>query len=416
MKFFIGGTGACDVHNEKSILINNIILSGHEVSEYADDADYIILTDSCIGTYNAFATNMEYLKDILMFKNKKTKVILSGCLSKGVNFELTEEQKYILSKVTIIKPDKLLKYVARILNLEVTDESLDIFLPFTQDYRMIRTSIVDGCLNKCSFCKSSYMNFGLKSVPFEVIEKFVNEVNQIDVPLYHQQIISSNLSLYGVDLYKKQRAHEAINLLSKVETTKFINLGAIINWYPKLVHEIINNHKIKTITTSLESGSSRIYNLMNRPIELNKLIEIIKNIRKERPDIIINSEFICGFPTETIDDMKRTLSLVEELGINPQFIWPYTNSPQIPSSKLPQHSIEYCEYLKKYAENKMKKIKDSFNERILNGEKIVAEVRKDDKLYITLLKDSTVKFYGFDQFEKKYKDGDIIPANTKILK
>lgn len=320
MKFFIGGTGACDVHNEKSILINNIIQSGHEVSEYIDVADYIILTDLCIGTYNSFLVNMEYLKKILMYKGKTTKVILSGCLSKGVNFELSEEQKYILSMVTIIKPDELLKYVAKILNLEITDESLDIFLPFSQNYRTIRTSIVDGCLNNCSFCKTCYMNFNLKSVPFEMIEKFVNTINQIDVPLYYQQIISSNLSLYGVDLYKKQRAHEAINLLSKVDTTKFMNLGAIINWYPELVDEIINNPKIKTITTSLESGSPRIYNLMNRPIELNKLIEIIKIIRKERPDITINSEFICGFPTETIDDMKTTLSLVEELGINPQFI------------------------------------------------------------------------------------------------
>lgn len=416
MKFFIGGTGACDVHNEKSILINNIIQSGHEVSEYIDDADYIILTDLCIGTYNSFLVNMEYLKKILMYKDKTTKVILSGCLSKGVNFELSEEQKYILSMVTIIKPDELLNYVAKILNLEITDESLDIFLPFSQNYRTIRTSIVDGCLNNCSFCKTCYMNFNLKSVPFEMIEKFVNTINQIDVPLYYQQIISSNLSLYGVDLYKKQRAHEAINLLSKVDTTKFMNLGAIINWYPKLVDEIINNPKIKTITTSLESGSPRIYNLMNRPIELNKLIEIIKIIRKERPDIIINSEFICGFPTETIDDMKTTLSLVEELGINPQFIWPYTNSPQIASNKFPQHSPEYCEYLKKYAENKMQKIKDNFAKRILNDEKIVAEVLDDDKLYVTILKDSSVKLYGINQFEKTYRDGDIIPANTKILK
>lgn len=276
MKFFIGGTGACDVHNEKSILKINIEQNGHEVSDYIDDVDYIILTDLCIGTYNSFTTNIKYLKQILMFKDKKTKVILSGCLSKGVNFELTDEQKQILSKVTIVKPDEILKYVANILNLEITDESLDIFLPFSQEYRKLRTSIVDGCLNNCSFCKSSYMNFGLKSVPFEVIEKFVNETNQIDVPLYYQQIISSNLSLYGVDLYNKQRAHEAINLLSKVETTKFMNIGAVINWYPELINEIINNPKIKIITTSLESGSPRIYNLMNRPIELNKLIEIIK--------------------------------------------------------------------------------------------------------------------------------------------
>lgn len=58
---------------------------------------------------------------------------------------------------------------------------------------------------------------------------------------------------------------------------------------------------------------------MNRPISLEKLVETIKTIKQERPDIIIETEIICGFPTETIDDFRKSRSLIEELDVMPIF-------------------------------------------------------------------------------------------------
>ena len=171
----------------------------------------------------------------------------------------------------------------RELKYELNDSILEDFkLPYSIKNNSVATSIVSGCLNNCSFCKKNFINFNLKSIPFYRIENMASEIDRIyceGYPVYDIAIQSSNLSLYGVDLYGKQRSHEAIKSLTKPESIKFAQLGAIINWYPELLNEIINNPKIKTVFTSLESGSERVYNLMNRPISLNKLIDTIKIIK-----------------------------------------------------------------------------------------------------------------------------------------
>ena len=413
MKVYLGGINSCDVHCENTFLKAHIEGKGHEIVDFFEEADLIIISDTCIGTYHNFLVNMNFLKYVLEEKQTHAQVILSGCLSKGVKFELTEEQKNLLNSVTIVKPESIINYVSNMIGYDVNDEFIkNNSLPFNIDYHQIYTSVVDGCLNHCSFCKSNYMNFDLKSKPFELVENLVKDLNELNSPIYHIGLASSNLTLYGVDLYNEQRAHKVINLMSKVKSLKFMSVGAMINWYPELVEEIVSNPKIKTVFTSLESGSSRVYNLMNRPISLDDLIRVIKFIKKERPDIIINSEFICGFPTETINDLKRTLNLVEELDINPHFIWPYINSLQVPSSNLPQHSKEYLNHLKDYAIQKLMKVKNKFANQLENSEMVVAFKDMQFRCYITILINGGIRYIGFDELDRDYSIGEIIPANT----
>ena len=260
------------------------------------------------------------------------------------------------------------------------------------------------------------MNFDLKSVPFEYLEKLKVRMDEVNTNylLNYIRIGSSNLSLYGVDLYKEQRAHEAIKILTGADCIKWAEVGALINFYPKLINEIINNEKIKSVFISLESGSERVYNLMNRPIPLNKLKEIIKLIRKERPDILINTEIICGFPTETLSDLYKSIDTLYELDINPQFLHPYMNSYCVPSSKLQQHSLDKCIELVRYAEERLIGLSSKFNKFVRDGEKIV--VSKDDelRLYSLMSIDGTVDYDFYDEFEEEYEVNDVF--NRSLVK
>lgn len=423
-KIFLGGPGNCDVHCEKNMIemFIDTYYTDYEITKNPNEADIIVITDTCIGTYAYLANSIDYIKNILMNKKKDTQVIVSGCLIKGVKFELTPEQKSILGQVTCIKPDQVAEYVCRIIKPNF-DEGLeeiswldDFSFPYEWARNSISFSIVEGCSNRCSFCKSNYMNFPVKSIPYEKLENMVNGIKEIDYPFNHMQILSSNLSLYGMDLYGKQRSHEAINLLTSPECVKFVNLGCLINFYPELIREIIENHKIKIIFISLESGSERVYNLMNRPISLAKLVETIKYIKRYRPDIIINTELICGFPTETFDDLKRTIDLIQELDINPIFANPYIDSTQVPSSKYPKHSFKYNLESSLYARDMLFPLNQKFEQMINNGEMIVIAKYEDKKTYVVLLIDGEIKRVRFDQFDKVYNVNDVIPANTIISK
>ena len=418
-KIFLGGPGACGVHNEKNTLEDFLIVTtGITLINNYEEADIIIILDTCIGTPTHLERNINYLEKVLLTKKETAKVILSGCITKGLTYKLPQNYLEILNKVQQVPTSKIIEYIIKLLNVTI-DKKLEELITrpaLTWLLGGIQIAPVEGCLNNCSFCKTNYMDFNLKSTPFENLKWCAEKINESTVQddtVGYINIHASNLSLYGVDLYGKQRAHDAIRILSSPDSIKVVMAGALINWYKELLTEILNNPKIKSIFISLESGSERVYNLMNRPISLNKLIEIIKTIRKERPDIIIDTEFICGFPTETKDDLNKTIDTIQRLNLNPIAIHPYQNSAQVPSSHLPQHSFEYCKELAAYSKEQLKSYLLMWRQKINNGELLVLDKIESTQKYMVLLLDGSIKFIPFNSLDKEYNVNDLIPKTTK---
>ena len=422
-KIFLGGPGSCDVHFDKYMIYEflDLYYTDYELTDKVQQADLIVIIDTCIGTYNNLQKSINYIERVIDIKKENAQVIVSGCLTKGVNFELDEHQKSILKQVTCIKSSEITEYICKILkpNLENFLEETwleDFSFPYEWSQNSISFSIVEGCSNHCSFCKTNYMNFPVKSIPFEKLEKMVIGINELNYPFNYMDIYSSNVSLYGIDLYNRQRSHEAIKLLTSPECVKFIGIGCLINFYPELIKEIIENTKIKNLFISLESGSERIYNLMNRPISLTNLVNNIKIIKQYRPDIIIKTEIICGFPTETLDDLKRSIELVQELDIIPIHAHPYIDSPQIESSKQKQHSFKYnikcSEYLKEQLSNQYNK----YHKILSTSEMIVIDINEEMKYYTVIRIDGSIAKISFDNLNRKYNVSELIEANTIISK
>ena len=418
-KIFIGGAIACGVHNEKNELIDYISIDDNlELVYDYKEADLIIVIDTCMGTYLNLEESINYLNDVLLNKKSGAMVIVSGCLTKGLKFKLDEKYQNILSQVIQVQSSEIVAYVINLLKINIDEDiqrSLNLKIPAISFLdHSIQFSPVEGCLNHCGFCKTNYMNFVLQSTPLENIELITQDIIELEdkMPINYLRIHSSNFSLYGVDLYKTPKAHEVLKILSTPDIVKFISCGALINLYKDLVYEILSNPKIKHIFISLESGSDRVYKLMNRPISLVKLIEIIKLIRSNRPDIIIDTELICGFPTETKDDLDRTIDLIYELDINPLFGHPYINSSQIPSSKLPQQSYEYGVDLFKYSKRRLAEQINRYSNIINNSELIVIDKNPYMRMYKVMLVNGKVRYIGYDQFDKEYNINDLISANS----
>lgn len=415
-KIWLGGFGSCSNHQEKDMVKILAINNGLEITEKVEDADLVIVTDTCLGTYHYFLSSLLNITDILISKKKNAEIIVSGCLAKGVKYNLSPLQQDIISRVKIVKSEDLVPYISKLLGNERNFDAIDI--PHSLRGQSIELTPVSGCLNHCSFCKIHYMNFDLKSYPFEKIESLASYIEQMD--LSRVSIQASNISLYGVDLYQKPRTHEIIKILTSSDKIKYAYVGAIINWYQELIDEIINNPKVKEIFVSIESGSANIYKLMNRPISLDDLIKAIKFIRSQRPDIIIQTEFIAGFPTETIDDLKRTIDLAYELDVYPTTIWPYMNSKQIPSSNLPGHSIAYCKEAAHYATERLAPLKDKYKRMYFETERYILEKDEEAKMYESMLINGMVEFLSFEQLDREYQVGEIVAPgivkSRKLLK
>jgi tRNA-2-methylthio-N6-dimethylallyladenosine synthase len=84
----------------------------------------------------------------------------------------------------------------------------------------------------------------------------------------------------------------------------------------------------------VQSGSDHILAAMNRRHTRAEYLQALARLRAARPDIAFSSDFIVGFPNESEDDFRRTLSLVEEVGYAGAFTFKYSPRPGTPAAEM----------------------------------------------------------------------------------
>jgi tRNA-2-methylthio-N6-dimethylallyladenosine synthase len=83
----------------------------------------------------------------------------------------------------------------------------------------------------------------------------------------------------------------------------------------------------------VQSGSDRILKAMNRKHTAEAYLRIVERIRAARPDILLSSDFIVGFPGETDADFQATLDLIRAVGFGAAFSFKYSARPGTPAAE-----------------------------------------------------------------------------------
>jgi tRNA-2-methylthio-N6-dimethylallyladenosine synthase len=82
----------------------------------------------------------------------------------------------------------------------------------------------------------------------------------------------------------------------------------------------------------VQSGSDRILKAMNRKHSAAQYLRLVERIRAARPDILLSSDFIVGFPGETDCDFQDTLELIRAVGFGAAFSFKYSARPGTPAA------------------------------------------------------------------------------------
>ena len=93
----------------------------------------------------------------------------------------------------------------------------------------------------------------------------------------------------------------------------------------------------------VQSGSDRILKAMNRKHTAAQYLDLIGRIRAARPDILLTSDFIVGFPGETDQDFEDTLSLIRAVGYGAAFSFKYSARPGTPAAEKPELPAEIAD-------------------------------------------------------------------------
>ena len=92
---------------------------------------------------------------------------------------------------------------------------------------------------------------------------------------------------------------------------------------------------ISTLGVQVESGSNRILKLMGRQYNAEEWRSMMLRINKEFPGINLSTHFMVGFPTETEEDFKATMKLLDlPLLLKEILIFKFSCRPNIPAARL----------------------------------------------------------------------------------
>lgn len=377
----------CGVSNKSSIIKkyigNNKSL---EFTDCPEEADYIIYANTCASTFESIDYISSDIENYLNRKKQGAEVIVCGCITKKLdsNYESIRHLQKILDKVDYVFNDNYLEQLFYLLNTPIksTDQKFNFRTRKGLDSTMSFVYPVDGCQNKCTFCKVHYMDMPLHSVPESKVMDIINRLAATGT----QSIFlhASSLAQYGIDIYGKPILHKILKKMQSINEIKWIFLGAICagDIYNELLDELSSNEKIKHVSIPIQSGSDRILKLMNRNHNVADLIRIFSTIRKNNPGLFFETGLICGFSDEKKEEVITTTELIKELQLFVQIIIPYINSEGVPSSRLSQLSDVI---VKSHLELYYELLRDHNNQMLKELAQLPVLIQKIERDTVTIL-------------------------------
>ncbi|MDA8618857.1 tRNA (N6-isopentenyl adenosine(37)-C2)-methylthiotransferase MiaB [Candidatus Pelagibacter bacterium] len=332
------------------------------------------------------------------FRNKtKPIVLIAGCVAQAEGDILLNKEKYIDA---VIGPQSYHKINDMITRLETNQKPInftefDVIEKF-DSLNSLKNSdnkissfltIQEGCDKFCKFCVVPYtrgteFSRSIKELVLEANNLVKNGSREIN-------LLGQNVNAYN---YQGNRLSDLIKEISKIKDLQRIRYTTS---HPRdFTEDLIEAHKnieklMPIIHLPVQSGSNKILKAMNRKHSVEEYLEIIKKLKKIKPDIKFSSDFIIGYPGETYDDFKKTIKLINEVKFINSFSYIFSARPGTPAFEL--EGVEQ---------------KDAKN-RLIEFQKTAEMIKKDYKakllkkivkvLFENKIKNEN-KYFGRDEF------------------
>lgn len=358
MKVLLAELGTCGV-NYQSKYLTGMISDEFLLTDKLEEADIVVMMGGCICIEGTMKYTLAQIEYILEHKRKDTITYLTGCITHGFKDipELKKIEKFLNENIDFIishyEPNKLLRSLEKRKFSDLMEDDFGI-VQYDEDFADFY--IQNGCTHTCTFCKTNYANYRIKSTPIEEIKSTIDILDEEGISTV--QFRGLNLAQYGLDLYHEYKLMELCEYIeSKKNIEKVILAGVAIRDAIKgdFGERIKYLEKTKGLICSLESGSDRILQLMKKGFTADEFLSFfhqINSIYKKYSYINI----VSGFPTETLDDCLMTLKILKEIKPKVVNINTYADSPFIPShdlqtlsdEEIKKHTMIYKKSLKNY--------------------------------------------------------------------
>jgi len=339
--FYIESYG-CQMNFSDSEIVASILnKEGFGATRNFEDADLILL-NTCSIREKAEQTVRKRLTEFKKIKVARPGMLIGmlGCMAERLKAKLLEEEKLV---DLVVGPDAYRSLPGLISEAESGQKAVNVLLSRDETYADISpvrldsngitgfVSIMRGCNNMCSFCVVPFTRGRERSRDAVSI---VNECNDLFERGFREvTLLGQNVdSYYFVDESKDEVVTFA-SLLEKVALISPLLRVRFSTSHPKditdeVLHTMAKYENIcKYIHLPVQSGSTRILQLMNRTYTREWYKAKIDRIKEIMPDCGISSDIIAGFCTEEDGDHKDTLDIMEYSRYDMSYMFFYSERP-----------------------------------------------------------------------------------------
>lgn len=334
-------TYGCQMNQADTEIIQGILSKeGYRLSHSVDDADAIFL-NTCSVRDHAEQRIYGRLAQFGPLKKRKSSLVVGilGCMAERLRMDLIENGKVV---DIVCGPDEYRKLPALIdqafsgeHGVAVTlsrVETYDDILPLRTDGISAWIAVMRGCDKFCTFCVVPFTRGRERS---RALHGIVDEIAGLAGRGFREVTLLGQ----NVNSYEDEGRDFADLLVAAADVDPQLRIRFTTShpqdMSPKLVEAIASRDNIcNFIHLPVQSGSDRILEMMNRNYTAEEYLRRIEQIRSIIPAIVLSTDIIAGFPTESEDDHRATLDLMREVGYDGAFMFKYSPRENTKAWKL----------------------------------------------------------------------------------
>ncbi|HYO22114.1 MAG TPA: tRNA (N6-isopentenyl adenosine(37)-C2)-methylthiotransferase MiaB [Flavisolibacter sp.] len=340
-RFYIESYG-CQMNFSDSEIVASILSEeGFGATRNFEEADLILL-NTCSIREKAEQTVRKRLTEFRKLKQAKPAVLVGvlGCMAERLKAKFLEEEKLV---DLVVGPDAYRTLPNLITEAEGGQKGVNVLLSRDETYADISpvrlnsngitafVSIMRGCNNMCSFCVVPFTRGRERSRDAASILAECRDLS--DAGYKEVTLLGQNVDSY---YFVSETTSTAVTFAHLLEMVALISPNLRVRFstsHPKditddVLHTMAKYENIcKYIHLPLQSGSTRVLQMMNRNYSREWYMAKVDRIKEIMPDCGISSDIIAGFCTETEEEHKETVSLMNYAKYDMSYMFFYSERP-----------------------------------------------------------------------------------------
>lgn len=342
-KFFVKTYGCQMNELDTEVMVGMLQQRGLERTDEAEEAD-LLLFNTCSIRDLAERKAMGKIGKLGKVMKKEAIVGVTGCMANAkkeslfqklpkIDFVLGTNNIHELNCIiddVLVKKTKIFKTDAKF------EHEIDYISASRDDKVKANVSIIRGCDKFCTYCVVPYTRGPeVSRAPESILEECQKLVDQGYKEI---SLLGQNVNSYGKD--KPEWNYLFHDLLAKIDEIKGLERVRFMTSHPTdITRELMEAVRdLKTLCDfvhfPLQAGSNRILKKMHRMYTFEEYMEKVSLFRTIYPDVVLGTDIIVGFPTETDEEFEQTYQALKAIEYGVAFIFEYSPRKGTPAMRF----------------------------------------------------------------------------------